>query len=65
MSYTKTLKREKYLKELIEKQCTGTPKELAVKMEISESTVYRILKALKELGEPIDYSESKNTYYYK
>ncbi|MBI9057695.1 MAG: HTH domain-containing protein [Labilibaculum sp.] len=65
MNYETTLTREKYLKELIQTQSTGTPVKLAIKLRTSVSTVYRMIRTLKKMGEPIAYSKIKETYYYK
>jgi predicted DNA-binding transcriptional regulator YafY len=65
MNYESTLTREKHLKELIKRESTGTPEQLAVKLNTSVSTVYRMIRTLKRLGEPIDYSKVRQTYYYK
>ncbi|WP_282016370.1 helix-turn-helix domain-containing protein [Marinifilum flexuosum] len=65
MTYETTLTREKYLKELIQVESTGTPEQLAVKLNTSVSTVYRMIRTLKSLGEPIDYSKVRQTYYFK
>lgn len=64
MNYETTLTREKHLKELIEKENTGTPEQLAAKLNTSVSTVYRMLKALKKMGEPIKYSKIRQTYLF-
>ncbi|WP_321310120.1 HTH domain-containing protein [Marinifilum fragile] len=65
MTYETTLTREKYLKELIELESTGTPEQLAAKLNTSESTVYRMIRTLKRIDEPIAYSKIRQTYYYK
>ncbi|GAB7089289.1 HTH domain-containing protein [Marinifilum fragile] len=65
MTYETTLTREKYLKELIQVESTGTPEQLAVKLNTSVSTVYRMIRTLKRIGEPIDYSKVRQTYYFK
>jgi len=49
---------------LIEKEATGTPKELATKLHIAESTVYNYLNILKDLGAPIQYRNTKQSYCY-
>jgi predicted DNA-binding transcriptional regulator YafY len=43
---------------------TGTPKEFAEKLNLSERQLYKYLKNLKELGVPIKYSKRRNSYYY-
>lgn len=65
MNYETTLTREKYLKELTQTQSTGTPEQMAIKLRTSVSTVYRMIRTLKKMGEPIVYSKIKETYYYK
>ena len=65
MNYEEFLKRMIYLKDLIEKERTGTPKELADKLHISESSVYRSISLLKNLGIQVDYSRIRCTYYLK
>lgn len=50
--------------ELIRKKATGTPRELAAKLDICERQVYRILEGLKDEGLPIHYSKTLRTYYY-
>lgn len=51
--------------QLIENQSTGTPDELARKVELSERAVYNYLKFMKEeLNAPIVYSKAGGTYKY-
>lgn len=64
MNYETILKRNERLKYLIQNKNTGTPEELAKKLNTSVSTVFRMVKALKNLGEPIVYSKIRKTYYY-
>lgn len=55
-----------YLQELIQKKRTGSPKELAVKLNISERTVYRKIKALEEITlEEIIFCVHSNSYCFK
>jgi len=50
----------------IKNETTGSPKNLADKMNISERAVYKYLKFMQEdLHAPIEYSKMKITYYYK
>lgn len=49
----------------IRHQNTGTPKEFAEKLNISESLLYELLATLKKMGGPIAYSRNRNTYYYE
>lgn len=43
---------------------TGTPKEFAKKMNVSERTLFRLLDYLKEIEAPICYDKKVCTYYY-
>ncbi|WP_411275177.1 HTH domain-containing protein [Daejeonella sp.] len=52
------------LHELIRYRRTGTPRELARRLELSPSMVYKVLEELKLRGVPIEYSRQLKTYYY-
>lgn len=43
---------------------TGTPKEFADRLNISERTLYRIMEELKDLGAEIAYSTERSSYVY-
>ena len=49
---------------LIKSKSTGTPKELAEKLEISERSLYDYISLLKQFQAPIKYSKIMRTYYY-
>lgn len=51
--------------QLIRLKCTGTPKQLADRLEVSETTVYRILDAMKQFDAPIVYDISNQSYIYQ
>lgn len=57
------------IKERLIKLCrlrsTGTPAQLAVKFEISERTVKRIIKELREDGEELRYDYGSVSYVYE
>ncbi len=57
-------KRLKYIDLLISRSATGTPKNLAQKLNISEITVYRYIREMKELGAPIKYCRICSSYKY-
>ncbi len=46
-------------------KATGTPKEFADRLNISERTLYRIMEELKDLGAEIVYSTERSSYVYK
>lgn len=50
---------------LIRLNATGTPKQLASTLGISESSLYELLKIAKELGADIEYCTTRNSYMYK
>lgn len=52
------------LHQLIRLNATGTPKECAQKLGISERQLYNIIELMKELGAPIIYSMQAGAYQY-
>ena len=64
MKTIRSLERLQQLHKLIECETTGSPKELARTMEISERLVYHIIDQLKDYEAPIAYDRSRKTYYY-
>ncbi len=66
MSLSKYLLRIEQLDQLIRLKSTGTPKQLAKKLGISESAWFKLREELiTEFGFPIAYSRRAKTYYYK
>ena len=54
-----------FLIQLIENRGTGTPKELARKLNTSERMIYKYIYMLKnEFKAPIAYSRSAKSYYF-
>jgi len=64
MKNIKHLERLQQLHQRIEQENTGTPKELARFMNISERLLYNLIEELKDIGAPIHYNRSLKTYYY-
>jgi transcriptional antiterminator len=55
----------KNLHELITNERTGSPKELALKLEISERTIYTYISYMKtEMNAPIIFDVLKGSYAY-
>jgi DNA-binding IclR family transcriptional regulator len=51
---------------MIKRKSTGTPKELSQKLQISESTVFRLLRTMKEsMGLKFDWNPEHNSYVYR
>lgn len=65
MKTIKQLNRLEKMHQYIKSGTTGTPKEFAKKLNISESQLYNILDDLKIKGFPIVYSRKLKTYVYK
>lgn len=49
---------------LIRLKATGSPKELAERLQISERHVYRIINQLKEIGCPVYFDKDRCSYCY-
>jgi predicted DNA-binding transcriptional regulator YafY len=61
----KFLERFQRIDDLIYRKSTGTPQQLADRLELSESTLYEYLSVMRSLGAPIAYSRERQSYYYK
>lgn len=58
-------KRVEMINELIQKQETGTPDQLAKTLNITARTLYSYIKFMREyLNAPIHYDPSKKSYVY-
>lgn len=65
MTALKFIDRIERLHLLIQRKGTGTPKELARRLELSESTVYQYINTLKLLGAPLAYDSFRRSYFYE
>ena len=52
------------LDQLIRFRSTGTPKNLAKRMKISEASLYRLIDTMKDMGAPIEFSIYYQSYIY-
>jgi len=59
------LERFKKINRMIKSANTGSPKEFAGELGISESHLYRYIEELNDMGVPIHYSRARKTYYYE
>ncbi len=50
---------------LIKRSATGTPDALAKRLEVSKSTVFRIIETMRGLNAPIVYDFGRQTYEYE
>ena len=66
MSLRKYLNRIERLDALIRRKSTGTPEELAEKLDISERWLYKFLNEMKEEFDcPITYDHHRQSYIYE
>jgi predicted DNA-binding transcriptional regulator YafY len=52
------------LDHLINHKSTGTPADCAMKIGISERSLYDYMKILKDMGAPVKFSRGRRTYFY-
>lgn len=64
MLLLKQFERLERIDRLIKLKATGSPKEFAEKLEISESTLFELLKVMKLRGAAIVYSQFSCSYIY-
>jgi transcriptional antiterminator len=65
MAGLKYYERTKLLIELIEKKQTGSPRELAEKLQVHERTVYRILEEIRlTISDEIGFCKESNSYIF-
>ena len=64
MNFVKQLERYQKLHKLLEEENTGTPLQLAQKLNISRSHLYRLLGTFKDYGAAISYNRKQQTFYY-
>lgn len=65
MKNLKTLERLQQLHNLITNENTGTPKELANLMQISERSIHLLVEQLRDYNANIIYDRCRKTYYYR
>lgn len=64
MNTIKTLERLQRIHSLIENECTGSPYELANKMNVSERSIYNLIEYLRDFEARVAYDRGRKTYYY-
>ncbi len=65
MTFFEQLTLLKRLDILIRRKATGTPAQLARRLDISRASVFRYINELKGVGAPIQYCKSRESYYYE
>ena len=64
MNSIKNLERLQKLHLLIEQEATGSPKELATRMHVSERLVYNLIEHLRDYEAKISFDRKRKTYFY-
>ena len=64
MSLQKQIEVIMRIDELIRAKTTGTPKELAKTLNMSERNLYKIIKTMKNLGAPIKFCKKTFCFQY-
>lgn len=65
MTLFEQLKQIRRIDTLIQRKGTGTPEELARRLEVSRATVFRYIQALRDMGAPVSYCKSRQSYVYE
>ncbi|MBV4357337.1 HTH domain-containing protein [Pinibacter aurantiacus] len=50
---------------LIHRRSTGSPKDLAKKLELSERSLYNYINLIRDIGATVKFCQSSNSYYYE
>ncbi len=64
MDIFESIRRFHRIHELISQESTGTPDELAQRLQLQKRQVYNMLEKLRGQGAIIEYSHTKRSYYY-
>ena len=64
MKLLEQVERINRLHEMIKYRRTGTPQQLAKRLNLSTSMVYKLIEELRLKDVPIEYSRQLETYYY-
>lgn len=64
MNFIKQIERFQILSKLIQEQNTGSPEELAKRLNVSRRQLYNYLESLKDIGIEICYSRKYDTFYF-
>lgn len=64
MNVIKQIELIKRIDQLIRLQATGTPIELAERLDISKTKLYRVLNTMRDLDAPIHYDGALKSFVY-
>ncbi len=65
MCFEERIQQMLFIHESIKKLKTGSYSDLAQKLDMSKSNVYRIFETLRGFGAEIEFDRTLNSYYYK
>jgi len=65
MAFNNTLNQLERLAYLIQRKATGTPVQLAERMDVSIRTVTNLINLLRDRGADINYCKVRRTYYFE
>jgi predicted DNA-binding transcriptional regulator YafY len=65
MSGLKYISRLERIDQLIRQERTGNAPAFANRLEISVRQLYNLIEELKDLGLPIEYCRTRQTFYYR
>ncbi len=65
MNFVKQIERFQILSKLIHEQNTGSPEELANRLNLSRRQLYNYIEELGDLGIEIRYSRKYNSFYFE
>ena len=61
----KSIERFCSIYKLIQQEQTGSPEQLAARFHISRRTLYRVIEELEDMGAPVKFSRSRNTFFFE
>ncbi len=64
MRFEKKIRIMERMDALIRRSATGSPKNLASRLNISERSLYELINVMKSMDAPIYFCSSKNSYRY-
>jgi transcriptional antiterminator len=65
MNFVKQIERLILLNRLISQQNTGSPEDIAQRLNVSVRQVYNLLEMIRDLGIEVCYCKKSKTYYYE
>lgn len=65
MTFLEKINTIERIDQLIRLKATGSPDELANKLNLTRSTVYEIIDCMKAMDADIKYSKTRKSFYYE